>query len=131
MGYDDGVYYTAAAKLVFGDLPYRDFVLLHPPAITLALAPFAELGRLTSDREGMAVARVAFMLLGALNAALTARVASVLGRGAALVAGGFAAVWIHAAYVERTTLLEPLGTLALLTVLLLLQPRPHRRRPSG
>jgi alpha-1,2-mannosyltransferase len=122
MGYDDGVYYTAAAKLVFGELPYRDFVLLHPPGIALVLAPFAELGRLTSDREGMAVARVAFMLLGALNAALTARVASVLGRGAALVAGGFTAVWVHAAYVDRTTLLEPLGSLALLVGLLLLGP---------
>jgi alpha-1,2-mannosyltransferase len=122
MGYDDGVYFTAAARLVFGDLPYRDFVLLHPPGIALALAPFAELGRLTSDREGMAVARLAFMLLGAVNAALTARVASVLGRGAALVAGGFTAVWVHAAYVDRSTLLEPLGTLALLAGLLLLGP---------
>ena len=37
MGYDDGVYFTAAAKLLFGQVPYRDFVLLHPPLITLVL----------------------------------------------------------------------------------------------
>ncbi len=32
MGYDDGVYYAAAAGLVFGRVPYRDFVLLHRDA---------------------------------------------------------------------------------------------------
>jgi hypothetical protein len=125
-GYDDGVYFTAAASLLVGRLPYRDFVLLHPPGILLALVPFAELGRLTSDRDAMAVARLAWLLLGALNAALAARVAGVLGRSAALVAGLFAATWYHAAYGERVPLLEPLGNLALLAVLLLLVQRPRR-----
>ena len=41
--YDDGVYYAAAAGLVHGLLPYRDVLLLHPPGIVLALAPFAAL----------------------------------------------------------------------------------------
>jgi hypothetical protein len=122
-GYDDGVYFSAAASLLFGRLPYRDFVLLHPPGIMLVLAPFAELGRLTSDRDAMAVARLAWLLLGALNAGLTARLAGVLGRPAALVAGLFAATWYHSAYGERVTLLEPVGNLALLTALLLLQRR--------
>src|SRR3954452_5911526 len=98
--YDEGVYFSAAASLLAGRLPYRDFVLLHPPGIMLALAPFAELGRLTSDRDALAVARVAWLLVGALNAALAARVAGVLGKWAALVAGLFAATWYHAAYGE-------------------------------
>jgi hypothetical protein len=68
------------------------------------------------------------MVLGAVNAGLTARVASVLGRRAALVAGGFMAVWVHAVYVDRTTVLEPVGTLAILVALLLLRPvRPRRQ----
>jgi len=69
-GYDDGVYFAAAASLLAGRLPYQDFILLHPPGIVLALAPFAELGRLTTDRDAMAVARVVWLLVGALNAGL-------------------------------------------------------------
>jgi hypothetical protein len=30
--YDDGVYYAAGNGLAHGLLPYRDFLLLHPPA---------------------------------------------------------------------------------------------------
>src|SRR3954452_19590729 len=62
MGYDDGVYYDGAAAMISGRVPYRDFVLLPPPGILLALAPFAELGRLTSDSTGLVVARLAFMV---------------------------------------------------------------------
>lgn len=32
LSYDDGVYYSAAGSLVWGRLPYRDFLLLHPRA---------------------------------------------------------------------------------------------------
>ncbi|MDQ1483510.1 MAG: hypothetical protein QOF35_1586, partial [Actinomycetota bacterium] len=56
-GYDDGVYYTGADALVSGRMPYRDFVLLHPPGILLVLAPFAALGHLLSDPTGFALAR--------------------------------------------------------------------------
>jgi alpha-1,2-mannosyltransferase len=128
MGYDDGVYYAAAAKLLVGELPYRDFVLLHPPVISFVLAPFAELGRLTTDRDGMAVARVGFMVLGAVNAGLTARLASHVGRVAALVAGGFMAVWVCVGLADRSAQLQPVVTFMLLVALLLLQPvTPHRR----
>ncbi|HKG51722.1 MAG TPA: glycosyltransferase 87 family protein [Actinomycetales bacterium] len=125
-GYDDGVYFAAAASLLAGRLPYQDFILLHPPGIVLALVPFAELGRLTTDRDAMAVARVVWLLVGALNAGLVARLAGVLGPPAALVSGLFAATWYHSAYGERVPLLEPLGNLALITALLLVVPRPRR-----
>ena len=62
--YDDGVYYASATGLIHGLLPYRDFVLLHPPAMTALLAPFAAVAQLTSDSYGFAAARVAWMLLG-------------------------------------------------------------------
>jgi alpha-1,2-mannosyltransferase len=128
-GYDDGVYFSAAASFTFGRLPYRDFLLLHPPGIMLALSPFAALGRLIGDRDAMALARVVFLLIGVLNTALTARVAGRLGRTAAVVAGGFTAVWVHAVYVDRVPLLEPLGNLLLLVALLLLWQR--RRLGAG
>ena len=38
-GYDDGVYFGSALGLVNGLMLYRDFVMLHPPGVTLALAP--------------------------------------------------------------------------------------------
>lgn len=120
LGYDDGVYYTGADSLVFGRVPYRDFVLLHPPGILLVLAPFAALGQVLTDSTGFAVARTFFMLLGALNAALLTRIAGRLGLVAAAVAGLFYAVWYPSMYAARTTLLEPLGTTWLLVALLIL-----------
>lgn len=70
LGYDDGGHYGAADALLSGRLPYRDFLLRHPPGIALALSPFAAIGRLTSDPTGMALARLACMAVGALNAAV-------------------------------------------------------------
>lgn len=133
LGYDEGVYYSAAAALDFGRLPYRDVLLLHPPGILLALAPFVEVGRLTTDRTGFVVARVAFLAVGALNAALVYRIARHLGRLAALAAGGFAALWPAAVAAERSTVLESLANLGVLTSLLLLScaPAGPRRRVLG
>jgi hypothetical protein len=128
LAYDDGVYYSASDALLSGRLPYRDYVLLHPPGITLVLAPFAALGRIAGDSEGMASARVAFMLVGALSAVLVWRIAGRVSPRAGLVAGLFYAVWQPAAYAERTTLLEPLVNLGLLGALALLGPGAGRRR---
>lgn len=128
--YDDGVYYAASDALTFGRVPYHDFVLLHPPGIMLVLAPFALLGRLTSDPVGMAVGRVFFMGIGGLNAVLVTALAYRWGRRAALTAGLLYACWMPAVYTETSTLLEPLGTTALLVALLLLlkTARPPTRR---
>lgn len=134
--YDDGVYYAAADSLTFGRVPYRDFVLLHPPVIMLVLAPFALLGRVTSDPVGMAVGRLFFMAIGALNAALVASLAYRWGRRGALIAGVLYACWLPAVYGEQTTLLEPLGGTALLVALLLLlkterPPTPRAEMIAG
>jgi hypothetical protein len=126
--YDDGVYFSAADALTFGRLPYRDFVLLHPPGLPLVLTPFAALGRLTSDPTGMAVARLAFIGIGALNAVLVSMLAGRWDRHAALAGGVLYAGWSAAVYGEQSTLLEPLGTTALLVALLLLLRRPA---PAG
>ncbi len=39
--YDDGVYFGSAIRLVNGALPYRDFVLVHPPGFELLASPVA------------------------------------------------------------------------------------------
>jgi hypothetical protein len=118
--YDDGVYYTAAEALGFGHLPYRDFVMLHPPGSTILLLPFTLLGRLTSDPVGMTVARLAFMALGGLSAVLVYAIARGWGRICGLVAGLIYAGSAAAAYSEQTTFLEPLGSVLTLAAVLAL-----------
>ena len=86
--YDDGVYYAAAASLVHGRLPYLSFLFIQPPGIVLAAAPFAALGAVAGDPTGFAVGRVAFELVGGLNAALVFLVLRRYGRIAPVVGGG-------------------------------------------
>ncbi|MGN6741961.1 MAG: glycosyltransferase 87 family protein [Amnibacterium sp.] len=123
-GYDNGVYFAAATALVHGRMPYADFVLLHPPGVVLALAPFAALGSLTHDSVGFEAARVGWMLLGAVNSMLVVRAARQWGTTAAVAGGLFYALWTPAALTEIETRLEPLVTLGLLLALgVLLRPR--------
>jgi hypothetical protein len=129
LGYDDGVYFASAVAFVHGVMPYRDFLLLHPPGIIVLLSPFALLGAATDESTGFAVARVAFMLLGALNASLVMLVAGKYGRRSALFAGALYAIWYSAIRVERTTLLlAPETTLLLISALVLSWKRPLRTR---
>ena len=39
--YDDGTDFGSAILLVHGYLPYRDFIIVQPPGITLLMAPVA------------------------------------------------------------------------------------------
>lgn len=129
--YDPFVYYGAAAALSTGKLPYRDFLLLHPPGVLLALFPFTELGELAGDPIGMAGARLAWMAMGAVNAALIYLILYRRGRTAALVGAGLYAGWYPAWYVEHDVRLEGLATLLLLIALLLLGRIGARREPLG
>jgi hypothetical protein len=123
LGYDDGVYFGAAEALVHGVLPYRDYLLLHPPGIVVTLVPFALLGNVIGDPTAFAVARVGVMALGALNCVLAALVAGRNDRSAGLLAGALYAAWSTAASAEDTTDLHaPQSTLVLLALLVLVQP---------
>ena len=129
VGNDPGVYFTAASALTFGQLPYRDFYLVHPPVVPLVLTPFALLARLTSDPIGFAVANVFAMVVGALNAMLVVRLGwRLLDDFRAAVAGGlFYAAWLGAVTAEFSARLEPFGTFFFLGGLLLL----HRSRGAA
>jgi alpha-1,2-mannosyltransferase len=119
--YDDGVYYASATGLIHGLLPYRDFVLLHPPAMPLLLAPFAVIAQLTSDSYGFAAARVGWMVLGAANAVLIWKILRPIGLVAAAFGGFGYAVFHPAVFTDKSTLLEGPATTALLIAILLLQ----------
>lgn len=121
--YDDGVYFASAIAFVHGVLPYRDFLLLHPPGIVLALAPFASLGTAIGDPDAFAVARLAMMTLGAVNAVLVAVIAGRYGRFAGLTAGVLYAVWSAASNGERSTDLHAVQTTLVLVALLVLARR--------
>jgi len=120
--YDDGVYYAAGTALASGLLPYRDFVLLHPPGVVLTLAPFGLLGQLLDDSTAFAAARVAWMLLGAINAVLVARLVRPVGGMAAAFGGAVYALSYPAIYTETTTLLVAPAQTCLLVALVLLAP---------
>lgn len=132
--YDDGVYYAASAALLDGRVPYRDFVLLHPPLIALVLLPFALLGRLASDPIGLVAARLAWMALGALAAVLAARFAGRWGVLPALVAGLWVACSAETSYASQSTFIEPVADLALLGALVMLscdRERPRHELVAG
>lgn len=127
--YDDGVYFAAAQHLVAGQVPYRDFVLLHPPGIALALAPFAALGHFIGDANAYAAAKLLVIMVGAVNATLVAWIAGRQGTIAGAAGGLLYAVWWTVASSEITTFLEPfLNLLLLLAVGLLTRQGPAPRR---
>lgn len=120
-GYDDGVYFAASDALVHGRLPYRDFLLVQPPLITVVTAPIAALGGVISDPAAYALARVVFIGIGAANAMLCGWILRRFGWSAVVVGGFGYAVFHPAVYAERSVLLEPLGTFGVLLAILLLQ----------
>ena len=124
-GYDPPTYYTAAAALLHGRMPYHgDFVFVHPPLVILAGLPFALLGRLTSAPVGFTTACLAFGAMGAASVAGVTRVARAWGtsRLAAGTGGVVLAVWTVPVAAQGVLRLEPLGDLLLVVALLALGP---------
>ncbi|MBO0811581.1 MAG: hypothetical protein J2P23_05995 [Microlunatus sp.] len=120
--YDDSVYFASSVGWLHGRWPYRDFLVLQPPGIVVALAPYAFLDRWIGDAGGLAVARVGWILFGGLTAAGLVALLWRTSRSAALVAGLFYAVSWPAAMVERVTDLEGPQNFLLVVALLLLRP---------
>jgi alpha-1,2-mannosyltransferase len=130
IGYDGSVYYASAAALARGFLPYRDFLLLHPPGIALALLPFAALGRLVGDADAYALARLCWFGLGAVSTMLVFRIVRARGLWPAVAAAAFYAVFVPAVTSEHTTSLEAVGSVCLLGAVALLTIGRDRRPES-
>jgi hypothetical protein len=105
--YDDGSYFGSAVRLVHGMLPYRDFVFVQPPGITLLMTPVALLARMIGTDWGLAVARIATMLAGAAGVALAGVLVRHRGVLAALIACGFVAIYPDSVASAHTLLVEP------------------------
>jgi alpha-1,2-mannosyltransferase len=128
LAYDDGVHFAAAAHLLSGSLPYRDFVFVQPPGIALLLVPFVLLGHLVGDSAALAMARLVVIAMSAATAVLVAKLAGRYGRVAGVTAGLVYATWSASVSAERTVLLEPILNFALTLGLYLLTVRDSPRR---
>ena len=106
-GYDDGVYLGAATRFVHGVLPYRDFVIVHPPGIVYLMAPVALFGRIFGTHASLEIARSLTVLCVAVNATLVGLVVRSVGRLAVAIAAFSLAVWPLTVGVDRTLELEP------------------------
>ena len=105
--YDDGPDFGSAIRLVHGHLPYRDFIIVQPPGITLLMSPVALLTKGLSTANGMAVARIVTAIAGGASVALAGLLVRHRGLLATTVACGIMAVYPPAIQSAHTVLLEP------------------------
>ncbi len=118
--YDDGTDFGSAVRLVHGALPYRDFVMVQPPGITLLMFPVALATKDMGTDIGMAAARVTTALASAAAVPVAGLLIRHRGLFATLVTCGVLAIFPDSILAARTVLLEPwLVLLCLLGALVL------------
>jgi hypothetical protein len=105
--YDDGSYLGSAVRLLNGQLPYRDFVFVQPPGITLLMAPAALLAKVAGTAAGLVAGRIATMLAGTASIVAAGLLVRHRGRLAVLIACGICAVHPEAVLAAHTVLVEP------------------------
>ena len=130
LAYDDGVYFGSALYLVHGVLPYRDYVFVAPPGITVLMAPIALLSHLVGTANALGLARVATGLVAGANATLAALVVRHHGAPASLAAGLVVAAMPGAYYADSSVLLEPYLVLFVLIGAVLLFRRGEIASPT-
>jgi Glycosyltransferase family 87 len=118
--YDDGPYFGSAVNLIHGFLPYRSFVLVQPPGITLLMVPSALLSKVTGTVTAMATGRILTTLASSAGVLLVGLLLRHRGLVAVIVGCGIVAVYPDSVSTARTILVEPwlvlfclLGALAL------------------
>ncbi|HEY6275931.1 MAG TPA: glycosyltransferase 87 family protein [Streptosporangiaceae bacterium] len=105
--YDDGTDFGSAVRLIHGALPYRDFIMVQPPGITLLMAPVAAATSSLGTVTGMATARVLTALASAAAVPLGGLLTRHRGLLAVLITCGTVAVYPESLLAARTVLLEP------------------------
>ncbi|NNN03618.1 MAG: hypothetical protein HKL87_06460 [Acidimicrobiaceae bacterium] len=105
--YDSGVYYDAAWRLLTGVVPYRDYVFVQPPGITMVLAPAALVGHLATTSAGFWVGRLMSGAVSVINALLVTTVLRSRGRAAMWIGGLAMAVTPVTNFVGTGVKLEP------------------------
>ena len=109
--YDDGPYFGSALRLVHGALPYRDFIIVQPPGITLLMSPAALLAQVTSTAWGMAAGRILTVAASSAGIVLVGLLARHRGPLAVALSCGVLAIFPGSLVAAHTVLLEPWLTL--------------------
>ncbi len=106
--YDDGPYFGSAVRLVLqGALPYRDFLIVQPPGITLLMVPAALLSKVTGTAWGMATGRILTSIAGAASVAPAGLLVRHRGLLATVIVCGMLAVYPESIQAAKTVLVEP------------------------
>jgi alpha-1,2-mannosyltransferase len=123
--YDDGPYFGSAVRLVYGALPYRDFLIVQPPGITLLMIPAALLSKVTGTAWGMAMGRILTSVAGAASVALAGLLVRHRGVLATVIVCGIMAVYPDSIQAVKTVLVEPWLVLFCLIGALAIFDRDH------
>jgi alpha-1,2-mannosyltransferase len=105
--YDDGTDFGSAVRLVHGAVPYRDFIMVQPPGITLIMFPVALATKAAGTITGMAVARVCTALASAAAVPVAGLLTRHRGLFATFVTCAVLAIYPDSVLAARTVLLEP------------------------
>jgi hypothetical protein len=105
--YDDGPYFGSAVRLVHGVPPYRGFILVQPPGITLLMVPAAMASKVAGTAWGMAAGRILTALASAAGIVLAGWLVRHRGALAALITCGVLAVYPDSVAAAHTVLVEP------------------------
>ena len=105
--YDDGPYFGSALRLVNGSLPYRDFLIVQPPGITLLMVPAALLSKVAGTAWAMAAGRILTAFAGAAAVTLAGLLVRHRGIFAVVVVCGICAVYPDSVQAAHTVLVEP------------------------
>ena len=105
--YDDGPYFGSAVRLVHGSMPYKDFILVQPPGITLLMSPAGLVTYWTGTAWGLAIGRILTVLAGTAGVALAGLLVRHRGLLAVLLTCGIVAVYSDGVAAAHTVLVEP------------------------
>jgi len=105
--YDDGADFGSALQLIHGVLPYRDFIIVQPPGITLLMTPAALLSHLTGTAGAIAAGRILTVLASAACVVLGGLLVRHRGVFATAVTCGVIAIYPGSVQAAHTVLLEP------------------------
>ncbi len=126
--YDDGPYFGSALRLMHGALPYRDFIIVQPPGITLVMTPAALLAQVTGTAWGMAAGRILTVLASSAGIVLVGLLARHRGPLAVTLSCGVLAIFPGSLEAAHTVLLEPWLTLFCLIGAVAVLDRDHLAR---
>ncbi|MGH9020474.1 MAG: hypothetical protein ACRDV0_05585, partial [Acidimicrobiales bacterium] len=105
--YDTGVYFGATLHTWNGVFPYRDFIFVQPPGITLALAPAAFLQFAIGSGAGIETARVLTLVVVVANVSMVAYVLRRWGVVAQATGGLLMAAWPQLVALDWPITMDP------------------------